>query len=137
MTIQKENQDVSKNIAAKIAARIEQQKSEVKDRKYNRTFKLVKPAAELLMESDATPQQNAVIKSIIAAAEKVSKDGWVSSDQVIAELMDVDSQGFLMFKTRINLAEEYGKPSHREACIDVLSYYESPRFREGKYDVRN
>ena len=137
MTIQKENQDVSKNIAAKIAARIEQQKSEAKERKYSRAFKLVKPGAQLLMESDATPQQKAVIKAIIVAAKKGSKDGWVSSDQIIAELMDVDSQGFLVFKTRINLSEEYGKPSHRGACIEVLSYYESPRFREGKYDVRN
>jgi hypothetical protein len=134
-----DNNDIQKvpnTIAAKIEARVEQQKSEAKERKYSRTFKLVKPGAELLMGSGSTPQQKAVIKAIMTAAKKSSKDGWVSSDQVIAELMDVDSQGFLVFKTRINLLEEYGKPSHKAACIEVISYYESRRWSEGKYDVR-
>ena len=75
------------------------------------------------------------MKAITAAAAKV-KTEWVSSDQVLDELMDVESAGFLTFKTRINLNEEYGKPSHRAACIQVLSYYENPRFKDGNYDVR-
>ena len=128
------NQTVPANIQAKIEARELEQKREKKARKYSREFRLVKPAAEVL-KGVSTPQQVAVVKAITAAASKV-KTEWVSSDQVLDELMDVESAGFLTFKTRINLKEEYGKPSHKAACIQILAYYENPRFKDGNYDVR-